>query len=64
MDNTHSIRELSQEEIAQVSGGASVGVSVDALGMPIVGVGVSTTGIVTPTLSLVGTAVGGVLGKL
>ncbi len=64
MDNTHSIRELRQEEIAQVSGGASVGVSVDAVGMPIVGVGVSTTGIVTPTLSLVGTAVGGVLGKL
>lgn len=59
----NSIREITLEEAAQVTGGLAVGAGVDVLGLPALDAEVQTSPILTPVLSLVGSTLGGVLSK-
>ncbi|WP_081577714.1 hypothetical protein [Acidithiobacillus thiooxidans] len=59
----NSIREITLEEAAQVTGGLAVGAGVDVLGLPALDAEVKTSPILTPVLSLVGSTLGGVLSK-
>ncbi len=58
------MRELTPEEITQVSGGLAVAAGANVLGAPVLSTTVATSPVLSPVLSFTGTAVGGVLGKL